>query len=61
MYQASIRNILKNKWVEDEQYREVVLTDKENDRVIFYSEDDAEQVLENLELSSPEAFVIVME
>ena len=61
MYQASIRNILKNKWVEDEQYGEVVLTDKENDRVIFYSEDDAEQVLENLELSSPEAFVIVME
>lgn len=60
-YRASITDVMRKTWVEDEQYGEVVLTNDFGKRMIFYSEDDAWQVWNILEESSSPGFVIVTE
>lgn len=60
-YQAYIRNITIGQWLKTEQAGTVEHTENQNEMLVFYDEDDAENTLEYLNDTFSDAYVLQIE
>ena len=60
-YQAYIKNINTNEWLQEERNGEIKHTKTENEMLVFYDEGDAESTLEYLNDTFSDAYVLLVE